>query len=122
AHMHKWVSIFNDSVAPVMGGGLIVQRLMMPKMGKEPDEVRIAEAIPKARHCLEVYDGALAGKDWLVGDAISLADLFAIPMFAYLPMIPEGDELLKGLPNLMRWYDANAARESFKNTVADVDM
>jgi glutathione S-transferase len=26
AHMHKWVSIFNDSVAPVMGGGLIVQR------------------------------------------------------------------------------------------------
>ena len=43
-------------------------------------------------------------------------------MFAYLPMIPEGDELLKGLPNLMRWYDANAARESFKNTVADVDM
>ena len=122
AHMYKWISLFNDNCAPAMGLGLIVQRLVMPKMGGEPDEARITESIPKARHCLEVYDGALTGKDWLVGDTIGLADLFALPMFAYLPMIPEGDELLKGLPNLMRWYDAIVARDSFINTVANFDL
>ena len=121
AHMHKWISLYNDNGAPAIGRGLILQRLLNPMMGNEPDEARIQESIPKVRKILEVYDGALAGKDWLVGDAISLADLFPIPMFAYIHMTPEGKDLMKGLTNLGRWYDAIAARESFKNTIPDLD-
>ena len=121
AHMHKWISLYNENGAPIMGPSMVIQRLVRPMMGEEPDEVQIAEALPKIRQCLEVFDGALAGKDWLVGDTLSLADLFPVPMIAYIHMTPESDELLKGLANFNRWYDAIAARESFKNTVADMD-
>ncbi len=121
AHMHKWISLYNENGAPIMGPSMVIQRLVRPMMGEEPDEERIAEAIPKIRKCLEVFDGALAGKDWLVGDSLSLADLFPVPMIAYIHMTPESDELLKGLVNFNRWYDAIAARESFKNTIPDMD-
>ena len=122
AHMHKWISLYNDNVASAMGPNLVVQRLVRPMMGEETDEAQIKESLPKIRKCLEIYDGALAGKDWLIADTISLADLFAIPMFAFLPIVPEGDELLKGLPNLGRWCNSVATRDSFKNTVADMDQ
>jgi glutathione S-transferase len=122
AHMHKWISMYNDNGAPAMGGGLVIQRLVRPMMGEEPDEARIQDSIPKVRKCLEVYNNGLKGKDFLIGDAIGLADLFPIPMIAYIHMIPEGGELFKGLPHLARWYDAIAARDSFKNTIPDFEM
>jgi len=42
-------------------------------------------------------------------------------MIAYIHIVSEGNELMKGLSNIACWYDSIAARESFKKTIADMD-
>ena len=115
ARMHQWISAYNDNGAPSLVT-VIVQRLVMDP----PDEDLVAEKLPQARRALEVFDGALAGSDWLAGDALTLADLFLAPPLFYLPMIPEGAALLDGLGNLERWYGAVSARPSFAATMPEM--
>ena len=52
----------------------------------------------------------------LAGDSLSLADLLYAPAIAYLPMVPEGAGFLEGKPNINRWFERVASRESFAKT------
>ena len=77
----------------------------------------INAALPDVRHHLGVLDKALAGKEFLVGDAVTLADLFLTPILFYVGEMPEGTGLLGPLANVRRWIEAMAARPSFTETI-----
>jgi len=115
ARMHQWISAFNDNGAPALLP-IIVHRLVLCP----PDEAIIAGNLAMARKTLEVFDAALADSEWLIGPSLTLADLFLAPPIVYLPMFPEGDELLAGLANLDRWFATIAARPSFAATEPDM--
>jgi glutathione S-transferase len=51
---------------------------------------------------LELMDKQLAGRDWLVGDAMSLAD---ICLFAYTHVADEADFDLALYPNIVAWME-----------------
>ena len=51
---------------------------------------------------LKLMDGHLSGRDWFVGDAISLAD---ICLFAYTHVADEADFDLELYPNVIRWME-----------------
>jgi glutathione S-transferase len=105
----------NYAFAPAMGR-IVLQRLLMPHLGKAPDEAAIAEALPKARLALRVLDGFIGGGAFLAGGGLSLADLHLVPNYHYFMKTPEGAEVLQSLPGLLRWWDAVKTRPSVTET------
>lgn len=115
ARMHQWISAYNDNIYRP-AGTIVIQRLMYEAQGQEPDMAAIEDSIPKARKGFEVLDGALANREWLAGNAVSVADMLVAPMVFYIPMLPEHEPLIGGLANLDAWYQRVAALDSFKQS------
>ena len=95
---------------------IVIQRLVVPMMGGDPDEAAIEAAVPEARKAMEVLNEMLDGRNHLVGDAVSLADLHLVPIYDYFCQTPEGEGILDGTPALRRWWDAISGRDSVTKT------
>ena len=52
----------------------------------------------------------------MVGDEMSLADLFVAPAIYLMKRTPEGQELLSDMENLSAWYTNMSNVESFRET------
>ena len=53
---------------------------------------------------------------WLVGDALSLADLHLAQMIACLTAAPEGEALISQHPKLSSWWALMGRRKSLRET------
>ncbi len=100
---------------PVIGK-CVIQRVVTPMLGAQPDEAVIEAALPEARKCMEVLEGLLDGQAYLAGDALSLADLHLIPIYAYFSVTPEGESILKDKAALQRWWQGVSVRSSVQAT------
>ncbi|MFY7961373.1 MAG: glutathione S-transferase family protein [Elsteraceae bacterium] len=77
----------------------------------------LAAAVATSRLALSELAAIMGEADWLAGgEAISLADLHAYPMFRYAVMKPEGEALLRE-SRLRAWFDRIAARPSARATL-----
>jgi glutathione S-transferase len=79
--------------------------------GADPAEVRRGEQL--VREFAGVLDAHLAGREWICGDGLSLADIaIAAPFAATVPAkLPVGD-----LGNLARWFAQVQTVEAWKKT------
>lgn len=81
-----------------------------------PEEKRSAEVISfldgRARAALKVLEGHLEGRDWVVGDRITIADLSCI---GYLYFSDEFGLDMARHPNIERWRSAIAALPGWKH-------
>lgn len=88
-------------------GTVVVERLYKP----HPDEAKIIEAKREFVQALDAWDQRLAGRAFLVGDALSLADVTLYTIFP--AMLGQADV---GIPedrkHLRAWHDRMAARPS----------
>lgn len=91
---------------------VLTQRAVVPTMGGESDEAVIAEGVKKAATCLEVCQGFLGDRAFMVGESLSLADLHLVPILAYFKLAPDSAPVLEKVPGLMRWYDSMRTRPS----------
>ena len=60
-----------------------------------------------------VLDGCLEGRDWLVGDAITLADYSVAANLTYASAV--GIEI-EPFANIRRWYDAIEGRDAWQRS------
>lgn len=67
-------------------------------------------AIELARNVLGVLDSHLQGRDWLVGENPTIAD---VANYAYIAHAPEGDVSLDGYPNVRAWLGRVEALPGF---------
>ena len=95
---------------------IYVERVSQPAHGAPSDEVRIAAALPVARHFLETLQRFAVLAPWLAGDRLTLADLHAAPMIALFAKAREGRALLDEVPALAGWLERISARDSFRRT------
>ncbi len=121
ARMNQIISVLDSYAYRVLVWDIFVERVRAPAQGRQPDEARIAAALPQAERCLdalaELASGERAGNaPWLAGASPTLADLHAAPIFAYFRLAPEGAALLERRPALARWWEAMAARPSMAAT------
>jgi glutathione S-transferase len=58
----------------------------------EPDRERIAELEQRITDALPVFEGLLAGRNYLFGDELTAADVTAFPFLKYAVIWEEGDE------------------------------
>lgn len=73
------------------------------------------EEVARARHVLAVLDG-LMRRPFLAGNQLTLADLWAAPMFACFRLAPTGGKLLDEFPALQAWAELMLARPSLMAT------
>lgn len=70
--------------------------------------------LERCRHYMQILDGELAGRTYLLGDRLTLAD---VPLGALMYRYVELDVTDELLPNVARWYAALTERKAFQTHV-----
>jgi glutathione S-transferase len=96
--------------------GVYVERVSKPGRGAASDEAKIGVATAKARVCLTAMSELMGDNRWLAGAELTLADLYAAPMFDYFLKAPESKDVIREYQNLATWWSRVAARPSMKAT------
>jgi glutathione S-transferase len=78
---------------------LAVCRFHMVYLGR-PKEAREPQRVERGERALEFLDRVLAGRHWLVGESLSIADLVLLP---YTRLSPEGGFDLSPRSNVRAW-------------------
>jgi len=95
-------------------GKIVFERLVKKVTGAgDADEVKVADALEEIQQVAGVLDGHLEGRDWLVGDGITLADLSVAANLTYAPVV--GIEL-EPFANIRRWYGTIEEREPWQRS------
>ena len=110
ARMRQIMRIMDNYAYLSLVWGIYVEEMERDRLGHlQPDELE------RGRTCLRVLDG-LAGPDFLVGAQLTLADLWAYPMLAYLDLASSGRTLLREFPKLAAWFERMQRRPSVAAT------
>jgi glutathione S-transferase len=116
ATMNQTISVLDSYAYRPMIWGVFVQRVSIPKEGGKADEQVVERALSAAAKCVEALQGQLGDRRYLVGDALTLADLHAVPMLMYFAATPEGKQMMAEHPKLARWLAHMLARASVART------
>lgn len=81
-----------------------------------PDRSLIDSQLPNVKNAIIVLDRA-AADGYVAGGEFSLADMYALPIVAYLRSVSESRDMLAETKSLSTWFARHAERPSFKNTV-----
>jgi glutathione S-transferase len=104
AQMLQWMFFEQYDHEPAIA----VARFWLLYSGRPPEEFadRLPERTAAGYRALDALERQLEGRDWLVGDAMTLAD---IALYAYTHVAPEGGFSLERYPAIGRWLDRVAA-------------
>ncbi len=98
ARMWQWLCFEQYNLEP----GVATVRYWLKSLGKTPGELgeRYIERRKMGEAALAVLENGLTGRDWLVGDAVTLAD---IGLYAYTHVAEEGGFALGSFPAIRAW-------------------
>ena len=104
ARCNQLISVADNYAYSQLVWGIYVERVSKPGRGAVPDEAKITATIPKAKACLKAMSDLMDDNPWLAGTKMTLADLYAAPMFDYFLMAPEGRDMIQQHQNLATWW------------------
>ena len=81
ARCNQLISVADNYAYPQLVWGIYVERVSKPVRGAVTDEAKITATIPKAEACLKAMSNLMGDNPWLAGTEMTLADLYAAPMF-----------------------------------------
>ncbi|WP_346894634.1 glutathione S-transferase family protein [uncultured Roseibium sp.] len=116
ARMNQILSILDNYAYPSLVWGLYVEQVSKPTRGGLTDETRVAEALPLALTCLKTLEALKHPGPWLLGDRLTLADLYAAPMFACFIQAPASAALMADCPSITDWWLRIRERDSLRKT------
>jgi len=91
-------------------------RVFRPAIGQPADEAEVGRGLAGAAKVLAALEVLAAPDAFLVGPALSLADLHLGAMLAYFAAAPEGAALLRNHPRLAAGWGRLSRRPSFAAT------
>jgi glutathione S-transferase len=95
-------------------GTLTFQKVLKPMFGMgEPDASKIDEALTNLRRFAAVLDKHLAGKQFVVGNALTIADLTLASSLMYAK---QSDAPIDEFPNLQAWFARMSEMDAWKKT------
>ena len=90
------------------------ERVLKPMFGMgEPNQPKIDEALTSFRRFAAVLDKRLAGKHYIVGEALTLADLTLASSLMYSK---QAELPLAEFPNIEAWFGRITSTEAWKKT------
>ncbi|SHH41805.1 GST-like protein [Cognatiyoonia sediminum] len=96
----QWLMFQMGGIGPMMGQAMFFERIAKPNGDDVPFATK--RYVDESRRLLEVLDTRLAGRDWLVGDAMSIADIATYP---WARSYFWATVSVEGLPHLQAWFD-----------------
>jgi glutathione S-transferase len=104
ARMNQWIGNLDAYFYPYMIYHIGHERLVFPELGIPGKEAIVQRALPTAKRALEVMDQELAdGRNFIVGDAVTLADFFLLPTLFAFGLTPEGKQLRPQFGHVAAW-------------------
>ncbi|HKP25874.1 MAG TPA: glutathione S-transferase family protein [Dongiaceae bacterium] len=97
ARMRQIMRIMDNYAYPWLVWGIFVEEMERDRLG----QLKLEE-LERASKCLKVLSD-LAADEYMAGTQLSLADLWALPMLAYLDLAPAGHKLLQEESKLSAW-------------------
>jgi glutathione S-transferase len=108
----RWLS-WNDQHFTRAGGALYFENIIKKRFRiGAPDAAVVAKELADFRRFAAVLDAHLKGRDWLVGNQMTVAD-FAVAVF--LPYAAEAHVALDDFPQVRRWHDQLNALDAWRN-------
>jgi glutathione S-transferase len=117
ARAEQWVSMVNTVMDPLMVRTYVFAYAFPKTADGSPDRAAIDGAAPALKQQIAILDKAVAPTGYLAGDRYSFADINLMAILFYVKMFPEGADALANAKALSAYYERNAQRPSFKNTV-----
>ena len=95
-------------------GTLLFQRMLKPMFGMgDPDAAKIEEALVNFRRYAAVLNQHIEGKTYVLGDALTLADLTLASTLMYAKQV---DVPLAEFPHIQSWFSRITALEAWQQT------
>ena len=94
----QWLMFQMAGVGPMMGQAMFFQRIAAPNGHEEPYSIQ--RYVDESRRLLEVLDNRLEGREFLVGDTYSIADIATYPWARAWPWAQVD---IDGLDHLKAW-------------------
>jgi glutathione S-transferase len=113
ARMNQIISVIDNYAYAALVTALVIQRLVVPLQGGEPDEGVIEDAMPRAEVAVKALDGLLSAK---ASESLDLGDIHLIPIWDYVSNTPEAEALGAMAPNLLAWWASVKDRPSVEHT------
>ena len=113
----KWVSLVNTMIDPALVRTYLFAYVFPKTADGKPDRAAIDKVAPTLREHIDLLDKGVAKTGYLAGDRYSFADINLMPILFYVRQFPEGGEALAKTSHLAGYYERNAARPAFKNTI-----
>lgn len=113
----QWISLVNTVIDQVLVRTYLFAYVFPKTADGKPDRPKIEAIVPTMREHIALLDKAVAKTGYLGGAQYSFADINLMPILAYVRDLPEGGEAIAKSANLAAYFERNAARPAFKNTV-----
>ncbi len=117
AQAEQWVSLVNTVIDRDLVRLYLFAYIFPKTADGKPDRPVIENATPAVQQHIALLDRALAETGYLAGKCYGFADVNLMPILAYIRQFPEAAAALGKAPRLAGFYERNAARPSFKNTI-----
>ncbi|OGP83559.1 MAG: hypothetical protein A2Y95_12875 [Deltaproteobacteria bacterium RBG_13_65_10] len=112
ARARMWNQYADTQIAPPFSK--IFDELFFKKPGTG-DMAKVEAGKQGVQEQIRILDKHLAGKQYLAGDAFTLADIAMIPWFGYMPMLQmEPDPVCR---NFAAWWERIQGRKSFEESI-----
>lgn len=112
SRMAQIISIMDQVGAPMMLRTVYYQRFIQKILQQPHDESSVQVGLEQCKLCLMVFEDILADHSYLVGNDITLADLFVAPNIFYFDDSVEGEIMLNQFPKLRQWMGRMKERPS----------
>lgn len=105
ARMRQIMAIIDSYLYPAAIGTIVIQRLIVPSQGGKTDEEKVANAVVPAKTAVGAIEALIVGNPYLLGNEVTIADFYLIPIFIYLSRTPEFEPIIADAPKLQTWWE-----------------
>jgi glutathione S-transferase len=105
ARMRQIIGIVDNYLNPTAIGTIVWQRLIVPSQGGQTDLVKVNSAIEPTKTAIGAIQSLAMCNPYLLGNTISIADCYLIPIFIYLAQTPEFEVVMAPAPKLQGWWE-----------------
>jgi glutathione S-transferase len=120
ARVNQIISLIDAYAYRPMVWGVFVPRVSVPRTrgdgGAAVDDASMAIAMAEADRCLQALCALISPTPYLVGEAVTLADLHAFAVLNCFSLAPEGQALMASHPVLFGWLQRMHERSSVQRT------
>lgn len=116
ARVNQIISIVDSYVYWPLVRQVFAHGVIGPRLGRRVECDQVTRGMEASTRVLDALEALADGGSFLIGDALSLADIHLAPMLSYFGEHDEGHEAIKQRDRLHRWFDAINQRAAFVET------